>query len=92
MRRSKTPYAATPEELAAIDEALSERTLAFTDAEWTALVELLRQTIAADRYPLSPRVRMLKLILSKIETPVPALEPLQAPGEPSMALRRKPRR
>jgi hypothetical protein len=49
---------------------------------WSALVELLRQTIAADRYPLSPRIKMLTSILAKIE----------APGEPSMAQTRKRRR
>lgn len=95
MRQPKTPYVATPEELAAIDEARAERNPAFTEAEWSTLVELLTATIAADRYPLSPRIKMLTSILSKIEAPVLRTEPVpppKAPGEPSLAQRRKRRR
>jgi hypothetical protein len=77
--RERRPYAATPEELAAIDEALSERSPAFTKAEWSALAELLRQTIAADGYPLSPRIKVLKSILAKIAPSVPKPEPLPSP-------------
>jgi hypothetical protein len=95
MRRPKTPYRATQEELAAIDEALSEQHPGLTQAEWSALVELLRQTIAADRYPLSARTKMLKSIMAKIEVPAPKPDPFpspKAPGERSTALHKKRRR
>jgi hypothetical protein len=36
-----------------------------TDAEHAALVELLTETIEADRFPLSPRIKMLRQILVK---------------------------
>ena len=48
------------------------------DADSAALVELLRQTIAADRYPLSPRIRKLRAVLAKLVPPRP--EPLPRPG------------
>jgi hypothetical protein len=37
-----------------------------TDDETAALVRLLKSTIDADRYPLSPRIQTLKAILDKI--------------------------
>ena len=40
--------------------------LDLTDEEADALARLLRNAIDADRYPLSPRVQMLKGILAKI--------------------------
>jgi hypothetical protein len=46
-----------------------------TDEETDALAHLLRDTIDADRYPLSQRVRMRKGILAKIE-PETKPEPL----------------
>jgi hypothetical protein len=46
-----------------------------TDEETDALARLLRDTIDADRYPLSPRVQMWKGILAKIR-PETKLEPL----------------
>jgi len=52
-------------------------------------------TIAADRFPLSPRIRTLKRILDKLAPPPPSPEPLlppKPPGEPSLALRKKKRR
>jgi hypothetical protein len=58
------------------------------------LAELLRETIARDRFPLSPKVRSLRAILDKID-PRPAVETLPAPkppGERSMALTKKRRR
>ena len=45
------------------------------DEESAALAALLRRTIDADRYPLSPRIRVLQSILDRIEPP-PAREPL----------------
>jgi hypothetical protein len=66
-----------------------------TDDEKAALVELLRETIDRDRFPLSPRVRSFKEILDKLAPPAPRPEPIPAPkppGERSMALTRKRRR
>ena len=55
-----------------------------------AIAALLREVIAADRFPLSPRVRGWKAILDKLEPPkpIPALPPLRPPGQPSMVLRK----
>lgn len=47
--------------------------LDLSDDESAALARLLRKTIDEDRYPLSPRVRLLQAILDKIE-PSPARE------------------
>jgi hypothetical protein len=51
------------------------------------LVHALRDIIAADRFPLSLRIRCLREILAKIEQqPAPAVEPFPPPrplGEPS---------
>jgi hypothetical protein len=54
--------------------------------DYAAIAALLRDTIAADRFPLSPRVRSLKAILDKLEPPKPRLPPLKPPGEPSMVV------
>ena len=65
------------------------------DTDKAALVELLREVIAADRYPLSPRIRKLSAILDKLDPPPPRTEPFPAPkpiGEPSMVLAKKRRR
>ena len=56
---------------------------------------LLRHTIAADPFPLSPRVRRLRAILDKLDPPPGRPEPFPAPkpaGEPSLLLSRKKRR
>jgi hypothetical protein len=53
-------------------------TLDLSDAETDALATLLRRAIDDDRYPLSPRIQMLKAILGKIR-PEPAREPLPPP-------------
>ena len=45
------------------------------DDETAALARLLKSTIDADRYPLSPRIQTLKAILDKIQ-PEPVREPL----------------
>jgi hypothetical protein len=37
-----------------------------TDDDKAILTELLRETIARDRFPLSPRVRSYKAILAKL--------------------------
>jgi hypothetical protein len=59
------------------------------------LAELLRQIIARDRFPLSPRVWSFQAILDKLAPPAPRREPLRAPkppGERSMALTKSRRR
>ena len=48
--------------------------LDLSDDETAALTRLLRDTINDDRYPLSPRIRLLQAIFDKIEPP-PVREP-----------------
>jgi hypothetical protein len=65
------------------------------DDDKAILCELLRNTIAADRFPLSPRIRRLQAILDMLDPPAPRTEPLpppKPPGERSTALTRKRRR
>jgi hypothetical protein len=50
-------------------------TLDLTEEETDALARLLSRTIDDDRYPLSPRIQVLKGILAKIR-PEPARAPL----------------
>jgi hypothetical protein len=40
--------------------------------ERDALLKLLRDTIAADKYPLSPRIRTLRSALAKLDPEPPA--------------------
>jgi hypothetical protein len=49
--------------------------LDLTDEETTALERVLRRIIDDDHYPLSPRVVMLRAILSKLR-PEPERQPL----------------
>jgi hypothetical protein len=49
--------------------------LDLTEEETDALARLLSRTIDEDRYPLSPRIQLLKGILGKFR-PEPAREPL----------------
>ena len=60
------------------------------DADFAVLVALLKQTIAADRYPLSPRMKRLRAILDKLEPP-PArpgpCPPPKPPGTPTRSWR-----
>jgi hypothetical protein len=53
--------------------------------DYAAIAALLRDTIAADRFPLSPRVRRMRAILDKLEPPKvrPEPPPLKPPGAPS---------
>jgi len=62
-----------------------------TPDDLDAIAKLLRETIAADRFPLSPRVRRWRAILDKLEPPPPRPEPppLKPPGTPSMLLAKK---
>jgi hypothetical protein len=66
-----------------------------TDAEHAELVRILRAAIAADRFPLAPRVRTLRAILDKLD-PLPGRpEPLPPPkpsARPSAALAKRRRR
>jgi hypothetical protein len=51
-----------------------------TPEERAAVVKLLRETIAADKHPLSPRIRTLKSVLAKLDpSSVPRPQPLQSP-------------
>ena len=60
-----------------------------------AIAALLRDTIAADRFPLSPRITRMRAILDKLEPPA-APPPLRFPplrqGQPSQFLRKQTRR
>jgi hypothetical protein len=40
-----------------------------TDDDKAILIELLRETIERDRFPLSPKVKRLKAILAKFAPP-----------------------
>jgi hypothetical protein len=51
-------------------------TLELSDDEPAALAQLLRRTINDDPYPLSPQLAPLKVILAKLDPPLPH------PGEP----------
>jgi len=65
------------------------------DNDKAILAELLRDTIAADRFPLSPRIKSLRAILDKLEPPAArpeAIPPVKPPGEPSIAMRKRRRR
>ena len=57
---------------------IDEMTLDLTDVETPALIALLKQAIADDRYPLSERVQIWQGILDKLE-PRPAHEPARSP-------------
>ena len=54
------------------DDALSR----LTQDEKTALTALLKRTMANDRYPLSPRIGVLRGILDKLVEPHQRPEPL----------------
>ena len=53
----------------------AEYLLPLADDEKTALTALLKRTIDADHYPLSPRIRVLRGILARLEPPKPAPAP-----------------
>jgi hypothetical protein len=51
-----------------------------TPDERAAVIKLLCETIAADRFPLSPRVRRLKSAPAKLDPkPKPVVEPMPPP-------------
>jgi len=64
--------------------------LTYLTEESRALADLLRRTIDADHFPLSPRVRTLQAILDKIEPP-PVREPVPLPTEALISHRLMPR-
>jgi hypothetical protein len=69
--------------------------LDLADDEKAALIELLRDTIDRDRFPLSPRIGQLRAILAKLDPAPPRPAPYPAPkpiGEPSMVLAKKKKR
>jgi len=63
--------------------------LELTDEETAALIRLLRNAIDDDRYPLSPRVQMLRGILAKLKPERP--RPAAVPKPPAYALPSKGR-
>jgi hypothetical protein len=63
-----------------------------TDVEHAELVRILRAAIAADRFPLAPRLRTLRAILDKLDPRPEPLPPPKRPGERSMAMAKKRRR
>jgi hypothetical protein len=66
-------------------------TLELDDGEKAAMAELLKRTIAADPFPMSPRLRTLRAILAKLQPSAARLQPYPAPKpavEPSALLRR----
>jgi hypothetical protein len=74
---------------------LNHRRLAdLDDADKAALAQMLRDTIGADRVPLSPRgVKSLKATLDELDPPAPLPKPKPKPtGDRSMALVKKRRR
>ena len=52
--------------------------LDLSDEETAALTQGLHDIVENDRYPFSPRIRMLRAILAKLK-PEPAREPLPPP-------------
>jgi hypothetical protein len=62
--------------------------------EWKAVVALIRDTIATDRFPYSERIRMLRAALAKLD-PKPEKQRQELPPLPSgpmVGSRRKARR
>jgi hypothetical protein len=64
-------------------------TLDLDDVETRAFLNVLTETIEADRYPLSPRIRLLRQILAKFGEMAPAPPP---PARPPAPEERDPRR
>ena len=67
--------------------------LDLTDDEKAALIRELDQIIREDRYPLSPRILMLKAILGKLapEPVRPPLPPLKYYEPPKTVMRKRRR-
>jgi hypothetical protein len=58
---------------------VSRASLDLTGDEKAALLELLRDTIDRDRFPLSPRIRLLRSILEKLGIRAALAMPSPAP-------------
>ena len=68
------------------------RTAELDDADRAVLIALLKQTIAADPFPRSPRVHRLRVILAKLDPLAGRPQPYPAPkpgGPRSLLLTRK---
>jgi hypothetical protein len=57
--------------------------LELTAEEKRALIAWLKRTIEGDRFPLAPRLNVLKAILEKLDPPAPGPEP--PPLRPGLA-------
>jgi hypothetical protein len=60
--------------------------------DYAAIAALLRDTIAADRFPMSPRIKRWRAILNKLDPPAPKpapFPPLKPPGAPSLLRAKK---
>jgi hypothetical protein len=66
-------------------------TIELSEDKRAALATFLRDTIAADPYPLAPRWRPIRSALDKIDpqSPRPSLPPLKPAGAPSLYMRKK---
>lgn len=75
----------------AAPEIASPDTADLTEADRAILAALLRETIAADRFPLSERIKSLRAILDKLDPPAvrEVMPPPKPPGEPSWARKRR---
>jgi hypothetical protein len=65
------------------------------DADKATRAALLKQTIASDPFPMSPRICTLRLILAKLQPPTARPQPFPAPtrtGVPSHVLHRNRQR
>ena len=65
------------------------------DADKATRAALLKQTIASDPFPMSPRICTLRLILAKLQPPTARPQPFPAPtrtGAPSHVLHRNRQR
>jgi hypothetical protein len=70
-------------------------TLDLTDDDKAALIELLRDMIDRDRFPLSPRIQQLRAILAKLAPALPRpqlLPPPKPSPRPSATLAKSRRR
>jgi len=59
--------------------------------DYAAIAALLGDTIAADRFPMSPRIKRMRAILNKLDPPVPKpapFPPMKSPGAPSVVMAR----
>ena len=65
--------------------------LDLTDEEEAALFSLLNRVIADDRYPLSPRIRLLRAIRAKLPGAPPEPPPARPPTPQERAPERAPR-